>query len=201
MSQARQSSARSGLVLAVVGCAVAGAIVLFAAGRRWVRYVVVGGGHASGGPTGHDVAAGSSALGLVLLAAVVALPATRSWLRRAVGFLVVAAGAGAIALAADVLADPAGAASGSRYVGVSSFSADPTLRTQATGWPWVDVCAGVLSLAAGGFAMLRSGGWPAMGRRYESGGRSAGPRQPASGSSSDASSMWDRLDEGDDPTV
>lgn len=198
MSDVPRSAARRELVLAVVACAVAGAVVLFAAGRRWVHYVVVGGGRVTGGPTGHDVAAGTSALGLVLLAAVVALPATRRWLRRVVALVVLAAGAGAIALAADVLADPKAAATGSRYAGVYSLSPDPTLRLRATGWPWVDVCAGVLALAAGGFALLRSGGWPAMGRRYESVGRSA---QSPSGSSADTSSMWDRLDKGDDPTV
>jgi uncharacterized membrane protein (TIGR02234 family) len=180
------------LSLAAGGCAVAGAVVLFAAGREWVRYVVAG-GHASAGPSGHDVAAGASALGFVMLAGVVALPATRGWLRRAVGVIVAAAGAGTIALAANVLADPGGAA-GSRYIGVFSLSANPSISVRATGWPWADVCAGVLAALVGGFAVLRSGGWPAMGRRYESGGRAAQP-------SSDASSMWDRLDQGDDPTA
>ena len=198
MTAAGQSAARRELVVAVVACAIAGAAVLFAAGRRWVHYVVVGGGQVTGGPTGHDVAAGTSALGLVLLAAVVALPATRRWLRRVVAFVVLAAGAGTIALSAYVLADPASAASGSRHVGVFSFSSDPALRLRATGWPWVDVCAGALAVIAGGFALVRSGGWPAMGRRYESGAR---PAQPSSRSASDSSSMWDRLDEGDDPTL
>lgn len=190
---------RQELALAVAGSAIAGALVLLAVGRRWVSYAVLGGGQASAGPTGHDVAAATSALGLVMLAAVVALPATRRWPRRAVGVIVAAAGAGTIALAGYVLADPA-AAAGQRFIGVFSFSPDPTVRAHATVWPWVDVCAGVLALAAGGFALLRSGGWPAMGRRYESGDRSAsgaGRARP----SSDASSMWDRLDHGDDPTA
>lgn len=200
MSEPATTRGRRELALAVVACAIAGAVVLFAAGRRWVRYVVVGGGQVTGGPSGHDVAAGTSAIGLVLLAAVVALPATRRWLRRVVALIVVAAGAGAMALAADVLADPKAAVNGSRNVGVFSFSADPTLRLRATGWPWVDVCAGALAVIAGGLALVRSGGWPAMGRRYESGRRPAEPRQPSSDSSS-SSSMWDRLDEGDDPTV
>jgi uncharacterized membrane protein (TIGR02234 family) len=201
MSERDTTRGRRELVLAVVACAIAGAVVLFAAGRRWVRYVVVGGGQVTGGPTGHDVAAGTSALGLVLLAAVVALPATRRWLRRLVALVVVAAGAGTVALAADVLADPTAAASGSRYVGVFSFSADPALSLRATGWPWVGVCAGALAILAGTLALLRSGSWPAMGRRYESGGRSGRSARPSSGSPSEPSSMWDRLDEGHDPTV
>jgi uncharacterized membrane protein (TIGR02234 family) len=202
MSSAPRTAARRELVLAVAGCAIAGAVVLFAAGRRWVHYVVGGGGQASGGPTGHDVAAGGSALGLVMLAAVVALPATRGWLRRVVALVVVAAGAGTIALAGYVLADPAAAAGGSGYVGFFSLSPDPTVRLRATGWPWVDVVAGAVALAAGGFALLRSGSWLTMGRRYESGRPSAKPSSGSSdGSSSDALSMWDRLDEGDDPTL
>jgi len=83
-------------------------------------------------------------------------------------------------------------------VGFFSLSPDPTLALRATGWPWVDVAAGAVALAAGGFALLRSGRWPAMGRRYESGGKAA---RPSSGSSSDSLSMWDLLDEGDDPTA
>jgi uncharacterized membrane protein (TIGR02234 family) len=188
------SAARRELTLADAGCAIAGAAALFAAGRRWAHYVVVGGGHVNGGPSGHDVAAGASALGLVVLAGVVALPATRGWLRRAVGLVVLAAGAGTIALAAHVLADPRAAGSFSGYVGFFSYSGDPKIALRATGWPWVDVGAGALALVVGGFAMLRSGGWPAMGRRYESGGKAARP-------ASDAASMWDRLDHGDDPTA
>jgi uncharacterized membrane protein (TIGR02234 family) len=188
------SRARRELVLAVVGCAIAGAVALFAAGRRGVHYVAVGGGQVNGGPSGHDVAAGASALGLVVLAGVVALPATRGWLRRAVGLVVLAAGAATIALAARVLADPSAASSFSGYVGFFSYSSNPTIALRATGWPWADVGAGALALVTGVFAALRSGGWPAMGRRYESGGKSARP-------AFDASSMWDRLDHGDDPTA
>lgn len=157
-----------------------------------MHYVVVGGGHASGGAAGHQVAAGASGLGLVLLAAVVALPATRGWVRRVVGLLVAAAAAGTIALAAHVLADPAGAA-GARHIGVVSFSPNPQVKAAASGWPWVDVCAGLLALAAGALTLVRSSSWPAMGRRYEAG------RRP-SGSGGEAS-MWDRLDRGDDPTL
>lgn len=167
--------------------------MLFAAGRRWVRYVVVGGGHASAGPTGHDVASGATALGLVILAAVVALPATRGRLRRGVGLLLAAAGAGVMALACYVIASP-GAAAGPRYFGAFSMSPNPVVHTQASGWPWVDVCAGLVALVAGGSALSRSSGWPAMGRRYET-----GPARAAAGSAEP--SMWERFDEGDDPTV
>lgn len=195
MSETVTTSGRRELVLAVAGCAIAGAVALFAAGRQWAHFVVVGGGGGvNGGPSGHDLAAGASALGLVMLAGVVALPATRGLLRRLVGLVVLAAGAGTIALAADVLADPGAAGSFTGYVGFFAYSGNPTIALRATGWPWADVAAGILALAAGAFTLVRSGGWPAMGRRYESGGRAARP-------TSDASSMWDRLDHGDDPTV
>jgi uncharacterized membrane protein (TIGR02234 family) len=195
MSDDQRSAARRELVLAVAGCAIAGAVALFAAGRQWAHFVVVGGGGSvNGGPSGHDLAAGASALGLVMLAGVVALPATRGFLRRVIGLVVLAAGAGTIALAADVLADPSAAGSFTGYDGFFAYSGNPTIVLRATGWPWADVGAGILALAAGGFAVVRSGNWPAMGRRYESGGKAARP-------TSDASSMWDRLDHGDDPTV
>lgn len=186
---------RRELALAAGGCAIAGAAVLFASGRRWVRYAVAGGGQVSAGPTGHDVAAGATALGLVMLAAVVALPATRGWVRRAVGLLVAAAGTGTIGLATYVIASP-GDAAGSRFVGVSSFLPSPAVKVQASGWPWVDVCAGAVALVAGLFALLHSRQWPAMGRRYESGKARAG-----TSTGSTETSMWDRLDQGDDPTV
>jgi uncharacterized membrane protein (TIGR02234 family) len=185
---------RRELALAIGCCVVAGAVVLIAAGRHWVSYAVSGGGHASSGPTGHDVASGASALGVVMLAAAVALPATRRWLRRGVGVIVAAAGAGTIGLAAYVLADP-GDAAGKRLIGFFALSPNPTVSVRATGWPWADICAGVLALLAGAFALLRSGNWPAMGRRYESGGRKR------AGAASAETSMWDRLDQGDDPTV
>jgi len=194
MNEHRRVSGQRELAAVITACVVAGAIVLIAAGRHWVSYALVGGGgDASSGPTGHDVAGGASALGLVMLAAAVALPATRRWPRRIVGLLLAAAGAGTIALAAYVLADP-GAAAGKRLISFFAFSPSPKVTVRATGWPWADVCAGVLALVAGGFALLRSADWPAMGRRYES------KRKPARGAADEAS-MWDRLDQGDDPTA
>lgn len=184
---------RRELVAVVGGCAIAGAIVLFAVGRRWVRYAVVGGGHTSAGPTGHDVAAGATALALVILAAAVALPASRGWLRRGVSLVLAAAGAGTIALAANVIASP-GAAAGRRFIGVFSFSQNPAVHAQATAWPWVDVCAGLIALVAGVVALLHSRRWPAMGRRYESG-------RPRGSTGSAETSMWETFDRGDDPTV
>ncbi|MGH8888279.1 MAG: Trp biosynthesis-associated membrane protein [Acidothermaceae bacterium] len=196
VSEVRRARARRELVTAGAGCVIAGATVLFAGGRRWVRYAVVGGGHASGGPTGHDVAAGATALALVMLATAVALPATRGWLRRGVGLVVAAAGAGTIALAAYVIASP-GAAAGTRVIGVFYFSSGtPSVQVQASGWPWVDICAGTVALVAGVFALLRSADWPAMGRRYES-----GRAKPSASTSSAEASMWERFDQGDDPTL
>jgi uncharacterized membrane protein (TIGR02234 family) len=68
-----------------------------------------------------------------------------------------------------------------------------------TAWAWVTVAAGVLAIAAGALTVGRSGDWPAMGRRYESGGSAR--RGPVTEASHSQATLWDRLDEGDDPTV
>ena len=186
---------RRGLGAAVAGCAIAGGVVVFAAGRRWIRYAIES-GQTSAGASGHDVAAGATALGFVLLAGVVALPATRGWLRRAIGLLLAAAGAGTIAVASRVVADPAGAA-GSRPVGFFATVAHPNVTVRATGWPWVDVAAGLLGAAAGVLTIARSAAWPAMGRRFEAGGA----RGARASQATDSAALWDRLDDGDDPTA
>ncbi len=65
---------------------------------------------------------------------------------------------------------------------------------RATAWPWIALVAGLVALATGVFAAAASAAWPAMGRRYESVG--AAKRGPVT-----ETSIWDRLDEGDDPTA
>ncbi len=189
------ASGRRELTAAALGCLVASGLVLVAVGRPWVRFTV---GTATGldvrsTATGYDLAAASSALGLVVLAGVVALPATRGVSRVIVGALTLLSGVG-IVLATQASAFDPSAAVASRASQVAGLHGAKANDIAATGWPWLVMVGGLLAVVVGLLTMVRSRHWPAMGRRYESG------REPVSERSSEAS-MWDRLDEGDDPTV
>jgi uncharacterized membrane protein (TIGR02234 family) len=185
---------RAGLVAAVLGCLVAGGLALFAAGRGWVGFTVeqppLPTAHETA--SGHTVAAVVAPLALVVLAGIVAFPATRGIGRRLAGALVTLAGAGLVAAAVTTAASPANA--------VASEAARLTGRAHAeassaaiTGWPWLVVACGLLAVAAGALALLFARDWPTMGRRYEAGAPATRGDDPAS--------MWDRLDRGDDPTA
>jgi len=179
---------RRGLGIAVTGCVLSGAVALFAVGRVWLHYTVPRDGLADlrAAATGHEVAGAGATLALVILAGVVVLPATRGLGRRIAGVVVALAGLGVsylavltIVLTTDQLDVP---------------EASTYTDGRATAWPWIALVAGVVALATGVFAAVASAGWPAMGRRYESAGSAR--RGPAT-----ETSMWDSLDEGDDPTA
>ena len=186
---------RRELTAAALGCLLASGLVLIAVGRPWVRFTV---GTATGldvrsTATGHDLAAASSALGLVVLAGVVALPATRRLSRAIVGGLMLLAGAGIVLATQRSAVDPS-AAVASRADQVAGLHGARAADVAASGWPWVVLTGGLVAVVVGVFAIVRGRRWPSMGRRYETG------RKARTESSSEAS-MWDRLDEGDDPTA
>jgi uncharacterized membrane protein (TIGR02234 family) len=179
---------RRGLGIAVTGCVLGGAVALFAVGRVWLHYTVPRNGLADlrATATGHATAGAAGTLALVVLAGVVVLPATRGLGRRVAGVLIALAGLGIGYVAVLTIAsttDQLDAPDASTYT-----------DGRATAWPWIALVAGVVAIATGVFAALASGGWPAMGRRYEPGG--AAKQRPAT-----ETSIWDRLDEGDDPTA
>lgn len=146
-------------------------LVLIASSQDWVDLP----GRTAVG-SGAEVAPAARALGLVGLAGVVAVPATRGIARRVAGVALVLAGAGAAV--ATVLAAPG-----------------PEVRDvapdAAAGGPWwVASLVGACCLTvAGSIAVSRCGRWPSMGARYEA---------PGSLGRDDA---WAMLDRGEDPTV
>jgi uncharacterized membrane protein (TIGR02234 family) len=187
-STASTPPGRRGLGIAVAGCVLGGAVALFAVGRVWLHYDVPRDGLADlrATATGHAAAGVAATLALVVLAGVVVLPATRGLGRRIAGAVIALAGLGisylavlTIAVTTAQLAVPAG----------STYT-----HGRATAWPWIAAIAGVVAIATGVFATVASGRWPAMGRRYESAG--SAKRGPVT-----ETSLWDRLDEGDDPTA
>jgi uncharacterized membrane protein (TIGR02234 family) len=95
-------------------------------------------------------------------------------------------------------------ADGSRASEVAGLHGAKPTAVAATAWPWLVLAGGLLAVAVGVLTMVRGRRWPAMGRRYEAGRKPVVVRSSETASSQTSSSegwMWDRLDEGDDPTV
>jgi hypothetical protein len=185
---ATTQAGRRGLGIAVVGCVLSGGVALLAVGRVWLHYTVPRDGLANlrTAATGHAVAAAAATLALVVLAGVVVLPATKGLGRRVAGVLIALAGLVIGYLAVLTIAfttDELDVPEASTYI-----------DGRATAWPWITLVAAAVAVGTGVFAAVASGGWPAMGRRYQSEG--AAKRGPAT-----ETSIWDRLDEGDDPTA
>ena len=195
------TAARRELTAALLGSAAAGGLALFAGGQTWATFSAA---RPEPLPAVTGALAGSTyaplvpAAGLVLLAAVVALPAVRGSGRMAVGLLVVLAGG---ALAWSGVQAFAG--------GLETAAADlpgvvgaPEVEISSV-WPGVVVVAGVLGACAGLLAMVRGRRWPAMGRRYERTGQATGGAVEArrAGTAEDRAQLaWQALDRGEDPT-
>ncbi|HEV7657455.1 MAG TPA: Trp biosynthesis-associated membrane protein [Mycobacteriales bacterium] len=187
---------------AVVGaCALGGGMVLFSVGPTWLRV------SAQRRPPLADVTLSLSGrtleplvagLGIVGLAGVVGLLATRRWGRLVVAAIVAASGIGVVVTALTRLAAPGQAEladllqESDRGAGLA---ADPAISATASpGWPLLAAAGGLL-LALGGLAALaRSRHWPTMSARYDTpAARAQRPRTDAA--------VWDALSRGDDPTT
>ncbi|MDQ6650358.1 MAG: Trp biosynthesis-associated membrane protein [Actinomycetota bacterium] len=188
-------TARRELALAVGLCLLGAAVVLLAAGRPWTRFTLDQGGLLPPlrlAPSGRSLDPTAGALGLVGLAGVLALAATRRRGRLVVGVLVALAGAvvvvSSLRVASAVL--PAVRRSGAldRAGAAASALAGPL---PVTAWPWVSAAGGLLLALAGLLVVVRGPAWAALSARYE-----APERRAAAGEVS----LWEALDRGDDPT-
>lgn len=188
---------RRGLRLATTGSGVAGAVLLIAAGRSWVRFTVdrVGLPAIHAHASGEQLVATAVPLGLVVLAAVVALPAARRVGRRVVGALVAGCALVIGWGCTRVVADP-GASAHAQTARVAGIVGVRGSTGVATAWPWIALVAAVLALAAGLVAAAYGPAWPAMSRRYEATSAAASGTPVQSDTA-----LWDSIDRGDDPTV
>jgi uncharacterized membrane protein (TIGR02234 family) len=198
---ARRSRRELGAALA--GAVVAGGLALSAAGQTWITLTAVrrpplppvvdqvGGG---------QVAPLVTATGLLLLAAAVALVATRGLARVAVGLLAACAGA---ALGWSGIRTLTGGTALDRSLSTVGGSPGVQLHGQVqAAWPVLAVVAGALAIVVGVLVVLRSRSWPAMGRRYErpgTAGRTAAAAAPVTPEDR-AAAAWRALDRGEDPT-
>lgn len=184
------TSGRRELLTAVGLCLAGAAVVLLAISRPWLTSRL---GAAPPLPSrridveGARLAPGARVLGLVGLAGVAALPATRRFGRTVVGVLLTASGLGVVAVLVRVLADPAGAVRRADAVGVITVGGSARL----VAWPYLAALGGLLIAAAGALVVVRSRRWEVMSARYD-----APAAQPPPGERS----LWDAFDRGEDPT-
>ncbi|WP_242605893.1 Trp biosynthesis-associated membrane protein [Frankia sp. Cppng1_Ct_nod] len=183
---------------AVACCLVGAVLVLVVAGTTWVRLRVADGsvpGDAAvtAAPlavslSGSDLAPAVTGLGLVGLAGVAAIAATRRFGRVLVGLLMLAAGVAVAVVAGRIAADPlmaVRAASQVRQIvpGVVVDLIDP----RRTAGPWLAASGGVLLALGGMVVMIRGYAWSALSARYQ-----APASRPVD--------AWEAIDRGDDPT-
>jgi uncharacterized membrane protein (TIGR02234 family) len=181
---ARRRLPRSAIA-AVLGIAGGAVVVLVSSSPTWLRVSL----RASAGEvrlTGRNAAAAAVPLALVAAAGLVALALVRSWLRRLIAVLIAAAGAGVLAVAVRVVADPLAVARRSSKVTSAGAPASAHLTTAS----YICALGALLIIAGAALATLCGARWPAPTRRYER--ADTGTRRP--------SDTWDALERGEDPT-
>ena len=179
------------LLAAVVGCVVAGLLLLFAAGRTWGSATVGsdGGARQHVSVTGHGVASALPALGLALLALAVAMLAANGVLRRVAGLLVVTVGAAALAVAIRARGDVGHALAARMFA-----SRAASVGGARANWWLLAAVAGALGVAAGAAVVLGAGRRTGLGARYDA-------PETATVASASPVDDWDAIERGQDPTV
>lgn len=180
-------SYRSALVLLALGSA----LILVAFAMTWAWAVVplatgVDDAVREQSLSGAAVLPAAAAAGWLCLAGLAAVVATRGWARIVVAVVVllaslgIAAGSLVFAVVPSVLVEQAMAADpgSGRLIGLT-----------ATGWWAAALLGSALVAYASCWTLLRGRSWPSLGARYER-SRAAAP----------ATSAWDALDKGEDPT-
>lgn len=152
--------------------------------------------------SGRTVDGAATALAVVALAGVVALLATRGIARRIVGVVVAVVGVGmiwrAVLATAPIGSEHARALVHEHHPGVSLVGVGaPQVSTSPT-WAAITIVCGALVLFAGALAGWRGNRWSTLSARYES--RTA-DADPDAANARAATSMWNALDRGDDPTA
>lgn len=180
--------------LVVLGVLLTGAVLcLVASGMSWGAAQRADLARTEIQVTGGDLLALGRAVGLLALAAVIAVHATRRWGRRLVGGLLAAAGVVVAQQAYATMRDLPDQIL--RHLEGTTGGADFAGATAAAGGPVVMAVGGVGIAVAGSALAVFGPRWPSMGTRYE---RPAGSR-PSSRSGERA--VWDALDRGEDPTI
>lgn len=166
--------------LALAGLVVGGALLLLAGSRPWAHHLAGGGAGPRVSRGAQDGAASlATACGLLFLAAVGGVVASRGAARRIVGWLV-----GLMSLAV-VVTSVAHRPSGPD----GTLIALGNVTTRGSAWPYLAIVGGLFTAGSGVLIATRGANWPAMGGRYES-----GPPEPK------PHDVWSAMDRGVDPT-
>lgn len=150
---------------------------------------------------GSTLAPLAGAFGVVLLAAFGAVIATRGWVRRGLGGLIVV-----VAIVVVIAAIHPGGAHDALADGLSAKGwAGGPFHTGVAWWRWLTLAGGLVAMVAGAAIARYGGGWATMGSRYDSpAGKSDASRSSASsqdsGEAEDEAAMWKAIDQGRDPT-
>jgi uncharacterized membrane protein (TIGR02234 family) len=212
---------RAYAVALVTGLAGALAVTV-AMTRPWIRAVadVPGLPRIEVEVSGAGVAPLAGALGLVLLASFGAVVATRGWVRRVLGGVVVVA---AIVVLVAATATPDSASAVEDELSAKGW-AGGAYTTQVVAWRWLALAGALCCLVAGVAIAARGHRWPVMGSRYDAPPAAARPpieasstparasteapstttrattEDPAAPSELDEADLWRSLDRGHDPT-
>jgi uncharacterized membrane protein (TIGR02234 family) len=199
MTQLRGRIASRGgyAVTILVGLAASGLCALSVA-RPWARATATVRGlpPIEASVDGADVAPVAAALAVVCLAGFGAVLATRGWVRRALGVVIVACAAVVVAVAVAPesttgLLEDALAARGWTGGGYDR---------SGTAWRAAAVASGVVVMAAGAIVTRFAGDWATMGTRYDSPSEGRQASQAATDEPMSDAAMWRALDDGGDPT-
>jgi uncharacterized membrane protein (TIGR02234 family) len=208
------SRARREMVLVVVLTVVGAGVLLLVSGQTWAHAVV----REPPLPQtvvnlpGRTVAPLVAALGIVGLAAVIALLATRGIARVVIGAVIAICGAVVVAATASVSATDVRNGSALRDRASAAALRDAQVSVRLESWRHVAAAGGLVLVAAGLFAAARGRTWSGMGRRFDA--PTLAPSQPAvpaagvaeepagrAADDADDADLWARIERGDDPTV
>lgn len=184
------------------GIALAGAAALFGATQVWVTLSLADGAAAFSwlAVTGQQLNASLSPIAIAALAAALALTIAGRGFRKVLGVLVALLGIGIAAIAATVLVNPVGAASGGLAEATGLTGADQlALVTASETSPLIMLTLGAGAVLAllGVLVLILGSRWKAAGRKYET----DASRAPASRNNEpDRISDWEAMSEGEDPS-
>ncbi|PRY70398.1 putative membrane protein (TIGR02234 family) [Glaciihabitans tibetensis] len=139
-----------------------------------------------------------SALALAGFALTAALAISGPVFRIVMGVLQSAIGATVVLAAYNSMSDPIATSATiiTEATGVAGTESVAALVDEVvlTGWPWVAVMSGVLSLLVGLFLLFTARRWPVASRKYQA------ARLEEPGAPRDSVGDWDALSDGSDPT-
>ncbi len=176
--------------------AVGGALALASSVQAWARLEAADAlGEISVTVSGAALVPLVPAAAVVGLAAVLAVPSVRGWVRRAVGAVVLGLGMVAVFATATTLMDVSARAQRWWRVDVGAVAETASVDV-SWWWPSLTLVGLGTMVVGAGVVLVRGGRWSGLSARYERPSRPSGSETPASDTEA-----WQALDRGEDPTA